>query len=95
MKPSILEHIICPTCSSDFKLLSAYKLKNEIKANKYILALSSLVSFIALATLLFYTYESNPHAIMIFLIFIIISLLFELIYGRLVRGHLFNREYRL
>jgi uncharacterized protein YbaR (Trm112 family) len=31
MKPSILEHIICPTCRSDFKLLTKSKLKNEIK----------------------------------------------------------------
>ncbi len=31
MKPSILEHIVCPTCRSDFKLLTKSKLKNEIK----------------------------------------------------------------
>ena len=29
MKPSILEHIICPTCRSDFKLLTKSKLKNR------------------------------------------------------------------
>jgi len=31
MKPSILEYIVCPTCRSDFKLLTKSKLKNEIK----------------------------------------------------------------
>jgi hypothetical protein len=51
------------------------------------------VIFLALAILLVYTYKSNPNAIMIFMLFIIISLLFELIYGRFVRGHLFKREY--
>jgi len=31
MKPSILEHIACPTCRSDFKLLTKSKSENEIK----------------------------------------------------------------
>jgi amino acid transporter len=73
--------------------ISAYKLKKQIKANRYILILASVFSFLALAILLVYTYKSNPNAIMIFMLFIIISLLFELIYGRFVRGHLFKREY--
>ena len=31
MKPSILEHIVCPTCRSNFKLLTKSKSENEIK----------------------------------------------------------------
>jgi len=73
--------------------LSAYKLKEQINASKYILMISILFSFFALVILLFHTYESNPKAIMIFLSFIIISLVFELIYGRYVRGHFFGRRY--
>ncbi len=75
--------------------ISAYKLKDEIKANKYLLILSSTFTFMALFTLLFYTYNSNPKAIIIFMGFIIISALFELIYGRYIRKHLFNRNYNI
>ena len=73
--------------------LSAYKLRKQIKANKIVVILSSSFSFLALCTLLLHTYKSNPHAVVIFLSFIIISILFELIYGRIVRTHLFNRKY--
>ncbi len=74
--------------------ISAYRLKEEIQANRYILMLSSLLAFLALGTLLFHTYSSNPHAVMIFMSFLIISGLFELIYGRYVRRHFFNRTYK-
>ncbi len=74
--------------------VSAYRLKEEIQANKYILILSSLLAFLALSTLLFHTYSSNPKALIIFMGFLIISTLFELIYGRYVRGQFFNREYK-
>ena len=74
--------------------ISAYHLREEIKANRFILMLSSLLAFLALATLLFHTYTSNPHAVMIFMSFIIISVLFELIYGRYFRGQLFDRTYK-
>ncbi len=73
--------------------VSAYKLRKEINAFPFILVISSVLTLLALATLMFHTYTSNPRAVMIFMIFIIISLLFELIYGRYVRGSLFNREY--
>ena len=36
MKPSILEHIVCPTCRSDFKLLTKSKSENEIKEAFYL-----------------------------------------------------------
>ncbi|SFV70079.1 amino acid transporter [hydrothermal vent metagenome] len=74
--------------------LSAYRLREEIQASRFILMLSSLLAFLALITLLFHTYSSNPHAVMIFLAFVIISGLFELIYGRYFRGQMFDRSYK-
>ncbi len=74
--------------------ISAYKLHKEIKAKRFILLTSSVLSFLALCTLLLHTYTSNPKAVVIFMSFIIISGLFELIYGRYVRGQFFNRNYK-
>lgn len=68
-------------------------LRKTINASAFITLLSSVLAFMALVTLMLHTYNSNPHAIIIFGAFILISLLFELIYGRYVRGHLFEREY--
>ena len=73
--------------------ISAYKLRDKIEANKYILIISSTFSFFALATLLSYTYSTDPSAVVIFMCFVLVSLLFELIYGRFVREHLFKRKY--
>ena len=75
--------------------ISAYKLAEKIKANKTILIISSLSTFLALVILLSHTYRSNPTAVLIFLGFILISLLFELIYGRYVRGHFLGRPYHV
>ena len=75
--------------------ISAYKLKDEIKANKVIVIASSTFSLLALLTLLLHTYHSNPQAVIIFLAFIIISGLFELIYGRYIRKQMFGREYKI
>jgi amino acid transporter len=74
--------------------LSAYKLQKEIAANKFIVTLSSFFTFLALMTLLYHTYSSNPRAVVVFMSFIIISVLFELIYGRYVRGQFFFRRYK-
>lgn len=73
--------------------ISAYKLRDEIDANKIIPLIACLVSAMALATLLLHTFSDNPKAMWIFFSFIGISVLFELIYGRLVRGHFFKRPY--
>ncbi len=73
--------------------ISAYKLCHEIKASKTVSILSSAFTFLSLAVLMLHTYKTNPNAVMIFMGFIIISLTFELIYGRYVRGSLFNRPY--
>jgi len=73
--------------------VSAFKLHDVIGANRYVLLISSTLALLALATLLLHTYRTNPDAVMIFMGFIIISGMFELIYGRYVRGQLFNRAY--
>ncbi|SFV59231.1 amino acid transporter [hydrothermal vent metagenome] len=73
--------------------MSAYRLAQEIEASKFIVIFSAILTFTALATLLFHTYISNPHAVIIFISFIIISILFELIYGRYFRGGMFSRDY--
>ena len=72
---------------------SAYKLSSTINANKFITASSTFVSSSALITLLIHTYSNNPRAIYVFVSFIFISILFELIYGRFVRGHFLSRKY--
>ena len=73
--------------------ISAYRLRKKIKASAAILVSSSLLTFFALITLMFHTYTSNPRAVVIFMAFVLMSLLFELIYGRFIRGSLFDREY--
>ncbi len=74
--------------------ISAYRLRETIKASKFITILSSLTSFIALSTLLIHSYSTNPQAIIIFMAFILISILFELIYGRFSRIQFFHRAYK-
>ncbi len=73
--------------------ISAFKLAKEIKANRLILFFSILCSVLALITLLFHTYSSNPKAVVVFIAFIVFSLFFEWLYGKLIRGHFLNREY--
>jgi amino acid transporter len=73
--------------------ISALKLHKTIKANKYILMLSSTATLFAFIILLYHTYASNPHAISIFISFIVVAILFEIIYGRLFRKHIFQRKY--
>ncbi len=73
--------------------LSALKLYKKINGRRYIFILSSFASLFALCMLLFHTYESNPRAIIIFMTFIFGAILFELFYGKVIRGHFFKREY--
>lgn len=74
--------------------LGAYKLHHDIGASRIITGLASLVSAAALTTLIAHTFSHNSRAVVIFLSFIAIALLFELIYGRLVRKHMFHRCYK-
>ena len=70
--------------------LSAFKLRKTIEAKTSILLLSITATFLALATLLYHTYASSPKAIVIFISFIAISILFELLYGTYIRKTLFK-----
>ncbi len=74
--------------------ISAYKLARKINANRIIILMACLASGAALATLLVHTYSSNTGAIGVFLSLICISVLFEFIYGRLIRGQFFQRSYK-
>lgn len=73
--------------------VAAYRLRDEINANKVVIIFASLVSFAALIALLVHTYQNNPKAIVVFISFILVSVMFEAVYGKLVRKHLFHRAY--
>jgi DMSO/TMAO reductase YedYZ heme-binding membrane subunit len=72
---------------------SAFSLRKKIGGHPWIYLVAFLLSFLALLILLIHTYESNTRAILVFFSFIGLSILFELIYGRLVRGHFLGRSY--
>ncbi|WP_375724037.1 APC family permease [Arcobacter sp. KX21116] len=73
--------------------VAAFKLYKQINANRITLLISCIVSFVALSTLLIHTFFTNKQSILIFFVFIIISIIFEAIYGRMVRKHMLNRPY--
>jgi len=73
--------------------IAAYKMRGLIHAKSSILVSAIIMSALALVTLLYHTYSSNPRAIAVFVSFIVISFLFELFYGRLIRGQFFERQY--
>ncbi|MDF1876353.1 amino acid permease [Sulfurimonas sp. SAG-AH-194-L11] len=72
--------------------LSAYRLRKEIGARVSILTFSITATFCALVILLYHTYSSNPNAIIIFFLFIVISFCFEYFYGRLIRKKIFLEQ---
>jgi len=73
--------------------IAAYKMRHFIHANGIVLLSGIVLSALALVTLLYHTYSTNPRAIIVFVSFIAISVLFEMLYGRLVRGQFFERQY--
>ncbi len=73
--------------------IAAYKMRHFIHANGIVLLSGIGLSALALVTLLYHTYSTNPRAIIVFVSFIAISVLFEMLYGRLVRGQFFERQY--
>ncbi|CAN8139436.1 Amino acid permease [uncultured Thiomicrorhabdus sp.] len=72
---------------------SAYKLRAQIGANRWIVLLAFLASSIALLVLLYETLITNPVAISVFAGFIAVSVIFEWFYGRIIRQHWFTRRY--
>lgn len=73
--------------------LSAWRMRALIGAHTFILGTGILASGLALMTLLYHTWDKDPKAVAVFVTFIVISVLFELFYGRMVRGQFFAREY--
>ncbi len=72
---------------------SAYKKALEIDASKWITITAFLLVSFALMVLMLYTYKSNTRAVMVFLIFVVLSFAFEYFYGKRVRGHFMGRAY--
>lgn len=72
---------------------SAFKLRKEIGGSRYIYIVAVLLSVTALMTLLVNTFESNFRAIFVFVAFICVSVLFEMTYGKKLRGHFMGRRY--
>ena len=65
--------------------LSAIRLQKQIGGKIWMFILAFVSSLSALVTLMLHTYNSNPKAVYIFVAFMFLSLLFELIYGQLYR----------
>jgi len=68
--------------------ISAFKLKKEIQANGVILGLATISSLSALVLLLEHTYKKDVRAVIVFVGFIIFSIMFEVIYGYFIRKRL-------
>ncbi|BBN58440.1 APC family permease [Hydrogenovibrio marinus] len=75
--------------------LSALKLYDQIQGNRWIFFIAGMSSLAALITLLIHTYETQKVAVLIFFAFVLLSVSFEVLYGRWVRGHFFYRSYPL
>jgi len=71
--------------------VAAFKLAKKIKANRYIVFCACIISLLAFATLIVHTYLNDTQAIVIFCAFILLSIAFELLYGKFVRKHIFSR----
>lgn len=72
---------------------SAFKLRKEIGGSRYVYIVAVLLSVTALMTLLINTFESNFRAIFVFVAFICVSVLFEMTYGKKLRGHFMGKRY--
>ncbi|MEZ6040409.1 MAG: APC family permease [Planctomycetaceae bacterium] len=64
---------------------AAFRLATEVSGNRFIPALATLSCFAALVALLSNTYQTDPTALWVFVAMMVGSLLFELIYPRIVR----------
>jgi len=73
--------------------LSAWMLHRETAGRRAIHALATLATGAALVILLLHTASTDPQAVWVFSSFVLLSVLFEAIYGRLARAHFFHRPY--
>ena len=73
---------------------SAFKRASIIGARKWVTLVAFGISTFALVILMLQTSKSNTRAVMVFLIFIVLSFAFEYFYGKKVRGHFLGRAYK-
>lgn len=73
--------------------VSAWTLRSSIGGRPAIYLAGAAACVGALGTLLLHTWQSNPGALGVLGGFMFVSVLFELTYGRLLRGHFFGRSY--
>lgn len=64
--------------------LSAYKLRVDIGGSSALFIAAFILSSFALLTLLIHTYQTDFHAFVVFMIFVLISVVFETIYQKIV-----------
>ena len=72
---------------------SAFKLRQQIGGNSWVYLSACFLSSMSLIVLLVHTYEMNARAVLTFGFFVVISILFEFVYGRKVRSHFLGRRY--
>ncbi len=73
--------------------VSAFKLRQKIGGYPWVYLSAFVMSTLSLGVLLVHTYHSDQRAVLTFAGFIVISVLFELVYGRYVRSHFLGRGY--
>jgi len=72
---------------------SAAALTKEINGRRWIHVLGAVCCGVSLSVLLVHAVLSDFSAIVVFLVFIVVSVLFEWIYGKTARGHFLGRSY--
>ncbi|MFP8965192.1 APC family permease [Pokkaliibacter sp. CJK22405] len=72
---------------------SAFRLRKTLGGPVLIYGIGTLGCAAALLILLTHTYQQDPSAVAIFAGFLLISVMFELIFGSQVRGHFLGRKY--
>ncbi|MES1953705.1 amino acid permease-associated protein [Salinisphaera hydrothermalis EPR70] len=72
---------------------AACRLAEPIQGPRWLHALGGVLCVAALVVLIGHTWRSNPAGVAVFAGFVLISALFEFVYGRGVRGHFLKRRY--
>ncbi|MGN8198730.1 APC family permease [Salinisphaera sp. RV14] len=72
---------------------AAWRLAPQIHGLRTLHGLGVLLCAVALVVLIGHTWRSNPAGVAVFAGFIVVSGLFEFVYGRGVRGHFLHRHY--
>ncbi|WP_423822158.1 APC family permease [Salinisphaera sp. SPP-AMP-43] len=72
---------------------AAFRLADQIRGSRLLHGAGLVFCAVALLILLAHTYRSNPTAVAVFFGFLLLSVLFELVYGIRTRGHFLLRRY--